>query len=44
MPNAREQRNQRHAAITRGLEFIHRFGNEEKSITEYGSFQISCFS
>ncbi len=44
MPNAREQRNQRHAAITRALEFIHRFGNEEKSFTEYGSFLICCFA
>lgn len=44
MANAVEQRKQRGAAIERGLEFIHRFGNEEKSFAEYGTFLICCFA
>jgi hypothetical protein len=41
---AHEARRQRDLAIERGLEFIHRFGNEEESFANYGSFLICCFA
>lgn len=44
MANAVEQSNLRHAAIERGLKFIHQFGSEERSFTDYGAFLICCFA
>jgi hypothetical protein len=41
---AHAARGARDLAIKRGLEFIHRFGNEEKSFAHYGSFLICCFA
>jgi hypothetical protein len=44
MAKAIEQSSLRHAAIERGLKFIHRFGSEEKSFADYGSYLICCFA
>ena len=44
MPKAHEAHRERDSAIERGLEFIHRFGNEDQSFASYGSFLICCFA
>jgi len=42
MPKTNEAQRQRDLAIERGLDFIHRFGNEQESFAGYGSFLICC--
>jgi len=44
MTSASEELRARNAAIERGLDFIYRFGNEQKSFADYGSFLICCFA
>jgi hypothetical protein len=44
MTKAHEARRECNLAIERGFEFIHCFGNEEKSFASYGSFLICCFA